>query len=79
MELGRVLSYSATWILLIVCIVLGRFLGLNYYNAVLIIIGWLLLIFGFYIHYLSHKEHPKAFTDISNIDYIAIHGIYGVG
>jgi len=30
----------------------------------------------FYIHYLSHREYPKAHSDIKDIDYVATHGVY---
>jgi len=44
--------------------------------VILSIAGWLLFILGFYIHYLSHKEHPKAHLDTKEIDYVARHGVY---
>jgi len=74
--LERALCHSATWISLIVSIIAGWLLGLNYGNVALSIVGWLLFILGFYIHYLSHKEHPKAHADIGDINYIATRGVY---
>jgi len=40
------------------------------------IIGWSLFILGFYIHHLSHIEHPKAHLDTKDIDYVARHEVY---
>ncbi len=31
---------------------------------------------GMYIHYLSHRVHPKAHRSINAIDYVATEGIY---
>ena len=76
MNLKRTLCYSATWISLIIGIAIGWLWGLNYGSVVLGIVGWSLFIVGFYVHYLSHKEHPKAHADIKDIKYVAVHGIY---
>jgi len=76
MKLRKSLCYSATWISLTMGIVIGYLLGLNYSNVILCIIGWSLFILGFYIHYLSHREHPKAHLDTKDVDYVAKHGIY---
>jgi len=74
--LRKALHYSTPWLALIIGIVAGQLLGLNYGNVVLNIVGWTLFILGFYIHYLSHREHPKAHSDIKDINYVATHGVY---
>ena len=76
MEMRKAICYGATWVSLIVGIATGWLLGLNYSNVVLGIIGWMLFILGFYIHYLSHKEHPKAHLDTKDVNYVARHGVY---
>jgi len=75
--LRKALHYSVPWLALIIGIVVGQLLGLNYYNNVALnIVGWTLFTLGFYIHYLSHREHPKAHSDTKDIDYVATHGVY---
>lgn len=72
----KALCYSVTWVSLITGVIIGWFLDLNCSNVILSIIGWSLFILGFYIHHLSHIEHPKAHLDTKDIDYVARHGVY---
>ncbi len=76
METKRILCYSTTWISLALGIAVGWILNLNYSNVLLSVTGWALFTLGFYIHYLSHKEHPKAHADTEDIDYVATQGVY---
>ncbi|MHA1593983.1 MAG: methyltransferase family protein, partial [Candidatus Baldrarchaeia archaeon] len=66
----------AEWLLLILCIVVGFFFGLSFFNMFLCIAGWSIFTTGMAIHFLSHKEHPKAHKSIEEIDYVASKGIY---
>ena len=76
MSVKRFLEYSATWIVLIAGIIIGYLLKLNFENIILTISGYSIFVLGMYIHYLSHKAHPKAHKDIIEIDYIAATGVY---
>lgn len=76
MKVLRELRYLCAWIAIALGIALGYVLGLNYINTVLCVIGWVVFGLGMYIHYLSHRAHPKAHRGIEEIDYVATHGIY---
>ena len=76
LSVRKFLEYVITWVLLIAGIIIGCPLKLNYGNIFLTISGYLIFMVGMYIHYLSHKTHPKAHKDITEIDYIATAGIY---
>ncbi len=72
----RVVLAVAEWLLLILCIVVGFFFGLSFFNVIFCMVGWSIFITGMTIHLLSHKEHPKAHKSIEEIDYVASRGIY---
>ena len=74
--INKWLEALIVWFSLLLSVFIGYVLELNIINNVLYIIGWALFTFGMYIHYLSHREHPKAHRDIKEISYVAHSGIY---
>ena len=74
---GRIFMWQTlTWVSLFLGVFIGFYFNLNFINVLYCATGWLLFLAGMYIHYLSHKVHPKAHEDISTIDYIATKGVY---
>ena len=65
-----------TWCSLGVSVLIGFIFDLNFTNTLCCIVGWTLFLLGMYIHYLSHKVHPKAHEDIDAIDYVTTKGPY---
>jgi len=65
-----------TWCSLVIGVLVGFIFNLNFINILYCITGWVLFLLGMYIHYLSHKVHPKAHEDINAIDYVATKGVY---
>jgi len=73
---SRTLEIAATWLSLAIAVYIGYLYELNVEIGIAYVTGWILFTLGIYIHYLSHKEHPKAHKEIDEIDYIAVGGVY---
>ncbi|RLE56663.1 MAG: hypothetical protein DRJ40_05060 [Thermoprotei archaeon] len=76
MKPPQALKYICVWLALILGIATGYVLDLNYSSYVLLLVGYIIFGLGMYIHYLSHRAHPRAHRGIEEIDYVATHGIY---
>ena len=73
----RIFMWQAiTWCSLGLGVLVGFIFNLNFTNTLCCIVGWVLFSLGMYVHYLSHKVHPKAHEDISAIEYVATKGPY---
>ncbi|RLF22592.1 MAG: hypothetical protein DRN15_03825 [Thermoprotei archaeon] len=72
----RPIEFVIVWSLLFLGVFIGFPLGLNTINHILCALGWALFALGSFVHYLSHKAHPKAHEDTKAIDYIATQGVY---
>jgi len=73
----RVFAWQiVTWCSLSVGVLVGYIFNLNFADVLCCVVGWALFSLGMYVHYLSHKAHPKAHEDIDAINYVATRGIY---
>ena len=76
MRMRKIIEFAVVWISLFLSVFVGFILGINIINSIFCVLGWMLFVLGLYIHYLSHKVHPKAHRSVKEINYVAKYGIY---